>query len=47
MQHSYANIIIAVVLLFGAGVVLSRVGGITGIIRKIRMAFRCLHGWRE
>lgn len=47
MQYNYVNIAIAVILLFGAGVILSRIGGINGIICKIRTAFRWLRGYRK
>lgn len=47
MQYNYVNIIIVVILLFGLGVVLSRVGGISGIVRKIRKAFRWLRGYKD
>lgn len=47
MQYNYANIIIVAILLFGLGVVLSRSGGISGIIRKARKAFRWLRGDKD
>lgn len=47
MEYNYVNIIIAVVILFGTGVVLSRLGGIGGITIKIKKAFRWLRGYRD
>lgn len=47
MQYNYVNIIIVVILLFGLGVVLSRIGGISGIVRKTRKAFRWLRGYKD
>lgn len=47
MEYNDVNMIIAVVILFGTGVVLSRFGGIVGIFVKIKKAFCWLRGYRD
>lgn len=47
MGYNYVNIIIVVVIFFGSGVALSRLGGIGGIFIKIKKLFRWLRGYRD
>ena len=47
MEYNCVNIIIAVILLFGVGVALSRFGGVGVFFYKIKKKFRCLIGYRE
>lgn len=47
MDYNYVNLIIAVVILFDAGILLSRFGGVVGITMKMVKALRCLSGHRD
>lgn len=47
MENNYFNIWIAVALLFGVGVLISRFGGIFGLIKRLKKALQWLRGYEK
>lgn len=47
MENYYFNRLTAVALLFGIGVLISRFGGILGLIKRLKKALQCLRGYEK
>lgn len=47
MENNYLNILIAAALLFGVGVLISRFGGIFGLMKRLKKALEWLSGYEK